>query len=184
MECVNRYYFGFKYAGITKSTLINGKGVRVVLWVTGCEHNCPGCQNKEMQDAKEGEPFFKDDFLRLLGRIRKPYIDGITLSGGDPFYTKHREGMLDLLKMLSEHMPYSKDVWCYTGYKFEELLKDPVAREMLNYISVLVDGRFNEHLRKKDIAEHKTVLYRGDSEQRVIDVPASLYNNEVITLYD
>lgn len=180
----DRYYFGFNYSGITKSTLINGRGLRVVLWVTGCEHACFGCQNKEMQDDKHGMPFFKDDFLHLVEFIKKPYIDGVTLSGGDPFYTKHREGMLDMLKMLSEHMPYGKDIWCYTGYKYEDLLTDPVAREMLNYVSVLVDGRFSITQRAKDVREHKAIPYRGDSGQRIIDVPASLYNNTVITLYD
>ncbi|MCQ2485295.1 MAG: anaerobic ribonucleoside-triphosphate reductase activating protein [Clostridia bacterium] len=180
----DRYYFGFRYSGITKSTLINGRGLRVVLWVTGCEHACFGCQNKELQDDKEGIPFMKDDFNHLLAYVNKPYIDGVTLSGGDPFYTKHREGMLDLLKMLNEQMQPKKDIWCYTGYKYEDLLTDPVAREMLNYVSVLVDGRFSIFQRTKDVSEHRTIPYRGDSKQRIIDVPASLYNNAVITLYD
>ncbi len=140
--------------------MLNGDGLRVVLWVAGCEHCCRGCQNPTTWDPDGGLAF--DDAARIE-IFDKPYIEGITFSGGDPLHCANREGVKELAKEIKAKYP-DKNIWLYTGDVWEDVMKYPVIR----YIDVLVDGEFMQD--KRDTA----LLWKGSSNQRVIDVQASL----------
>lgn len=140
----------------------NGDGLRVVLWVAGCSHGCRDCHNPITWDPAGGLPFDRAAKEELFFELQKDHISGITLSGGDPLFPGNRTDVLELLKKIREILP-EKNVWLYTGYTWEEIC----GLEALDYVDVLVDGRF--------VAEQKnTQLYwRGSSNQRVIDVKAT-----------
>ena len=151
-----------RYHNITKDDMKNGDGLRVVLWLAGCEHACPGCQNPITWDAEGGLEFDAEAKAELFSVLSRPYISGVTLSGGDPLYAPRRDDLTALVKELKGQFP-DKTIWMYTGYDWEDVSDLPV----MEYIDVLVDGRFIED--KKD-----TLLpWRGSSNQRVIDVKKS-----------
>ena len=152
-----------RYHNITKDDMLNGDGLRVVLWTAGCEHHCPGCQNPVTWDPDGGLPF--DDAVReeLYEELKKPYISGITFSGGDPLLCSTRDELTELVKDIRSRFP-GKTVWIYTGYDWAAVKDLPVMR----YTDVLVDGRFAEEL--KDV----NLPWRGSSNQKVIDVKESL----------
>lgn len=146
-----------RYHDITKDDMKNGDGLRAVLWVSGCEHACPGCQNPVTWDPDDGLIFddkAKEELFEILGR---DYISGLTLSGGDPLFPGNRSDILGLLKEVKALFP-KKTVWCYTGYTYEEV-KD---LEHLKYIDVLVDGKFVESLKDNKYE------WAGSTNQRVI----------------
>ena len=145
------------YHNITHDDMLNGDGLRVVLWVAGCTHHCKNCQNPETWDINSGIPFDKEAKEEIFDELKKPYISGITFSGGDPLHPKHRKQVLELAKEIKEKFP-TKTVWCYTGFLYEEV-KDI---ENLKYIDVLVDGEFKEEL--KDV----NLPWVGSSNQRII----------------
>ena len=151
--------------------LRNGDGIRVSIWFAGCEHRCPGCHNPETWED-EGESF--DDYReKLCELVSRPEIQGITLTGGDPLFSKNRKEMRDFIISFKEQFR-TKDIWCYTGYVFEKLLEDETAKELLPYIDVLIDGPYIENLRDVDLH------WRGSSNQRVIDVKTSLDNGKTV----
>lgn len=151
--------------------LKNGDGIRVSIWFAGCEHKCPGCQNPQTWND-EGKNF--DDYKDYLkSKVDRPEIQGITLTGGDPMFTKNRAEMLGFVKSFKETFP-NKDIWCYTGYTYEQLLNDESAKDILQYVDVLVDRPYLEGCRNVDLK------WRGSMNQRVIDVPASLEKGEVV----
>lgn len=152
-----------RYHNITKDDMLNGDGLRTVLWTAGCEHRCPGCQNPVTWDINGGLEFDEAAKEELFGYLAKPYISGITFSGGDPLLMCRRDEMTALVAEVRERFP-DKTIWMYTGYKWKEVRKLPVMR----LIDVLVDGRFIEE--KKD----STLCWRGSSNQHVIDVQKSL----------
>ncbi len=152
-----------RYHDITKDDMKNGDGLRVVLWVSGCEHACPGCQNPITWDPEGGLPFDEAAREELFAVLSRDYISGITLSGGDPLYLGNREELLMLLQEVKSRFP-DKTIWLYTGYLWEEIRDLP----HMKYIDVLVDGPFLE--RMKD----NLLCWKGSKNQRVIDVPASL----------
>ena len=156
------------YHNITKCDLLNGDGIRVVLWISGCEHHCPGCQNPETHDPEGGIPFDNDAYKELIEALDKPYIKGLTFCGGSPLAPYNREVVTELAKDVKEKFP-EKDIWCYTGYTYEEV-KD---LEIMQYIDVLIDGRFV--LALKDNKLH----WRGSSNQRVIDIKKTRETGEV-----
>lgn len=145
------------YHNITHDDMLNGDGLRVVLWVAGCTHHCKNCQNPETWDINGGIPFDKEAKEEIFNELKKDYISGITFSGGDPLHPKHRKQVLELAKEIKEKFP-TKTVWCYTGFLYEEV-KDI---ENLKYIDVLVDGEFKEEL--KDV----NLPWVGSSNQRII----------------
>lgn len=167
------------YGEIKKYDIANGEGVRVSLFVSGCTHHCPGCFNQATWDFDFGKPYTKETEEEILEALAPDYIAGLTLLGGEPFEPKNQEVLTGLLKRVRQRYP-DKTVWCYTGYLFDkELLGESRARceytdEMLELIDVLVDGRFVEGL--KDI----TLRFRGSSNQRIIDVRASLCSRQVV----
>ena len=167
------------YASIKIMDVANGPGVRMSLFVSGCTHYCKGCFNKEAWDFNYGEPFTQKEIDYIIDYVSSPYVSGLTILGGEPMEHVNQQGILPLLIQFREKCP-DKSVWCFTGYDFE---KDVVARmmeeydetkELLSYIDVMVDGKFVEEL--KDIK----LRFRGSSNQRIIDVKASLATSNVV----
>ena len=157
------------YHNITTDDMLNGDGLRVVLWVSGCTHHCPGCLNPQTWDAEDGILF--DDLAKaeLFKELRKDYVDGITFSGGDPLFPDNRYEVFRLIDEIRLLFP-NKTIWLYTGYKFEEI------KSLLKMwpVDVLVDGRYVEAAR--DVNLH----WKGSANQRVIDVKRSLEQNEIV----
>ena len=158
-----------RYHNITKDDMLNGDGLRTVLWVSGCDHCCKDCQNPITWDPNGGLVFdaeAKEELYEVLGR---DYISGLTLSGGDPLYATNRDEILKLVKEVKEKFP-TKTIWMYTGFLWESI-KD---LEIMDYIDVLVDGEFE--VDKKDVQ----LFWRGSANQRVIDVPKTKESGEVV----
>lgn len=147
------------YHNITKDDMLNGDGLRVVLWVSGCSHGCIGCHNRITWDPDGGLLFDDAAKEELFYELEKDYISGLTLSGGDPLFPGNRESIASLVKEVKEKYP-DKTIWLYTGYTWEDISTLP----LLQYVDILVDGKFVESL--KDAKLH----WRGSSNQRVIDV--------------
>lgn len=160
------------YHNITKDDMLNGEGLRVVLWVSGCSHHCKNCQNPVTWDPEDGLPFDESAKEEIFEELSKPYISGITLSGGDPLFCGNRAAIGELIKEIKAKFP-DKTIWLYTGYTWDAI-SDLL---FLPYIDVLIDGKFVESL--KDTKLH----WRGSSNQRIIDVKASLDQDQVI-LYE
>lgn len=167
------------YGEIKKFDIANGMGVRVSLFVSGCTHHCKNCFNEVTWDFRYGQEFTKETEDQIIEYLKPSHIAGITLIGGEPMEQVNQRGLLALVKRIKDIYP-NKNVWCYTGYLFdEELLKPSRARcevtdELLSYIDILVDGKFVEEL--KDV----TLRFKGSSNQRIIDVQASLKKGEVV----
>lgn len=154
---------------IVEDTTVDGPGFRTTVYCAGCPNRCPGCHNPQSWDIRNGHDMDVEDILGII--LADPFAD-VTFSGGDPMFQP--SGFKELAKAIKERS--IKNIWCYTGYLFEDLLKMPQQRELLEYIDVLVDGRFIDAL--KDEALH----FRGSSNQRVIDVKASLENGSTIVM--
>lgn len=157
------------YHNITKDDMLNGDGLRVVLWVAGCCHHCKECQNPMTWDQEGGIPF--DDLAKeeIFAELSKSYVSGITFSGGDPLYVQNREVIGNLIMEIKEKFP-QKTIWLYTGYVWDEV-KDLPYIQMLD---VLIDGPF--------IVEQKNISlpWRGSANQRVINVKKTLESGEII----
>ena len=166
------------YATIKKFDIANGPGVRVSLFVSGCRHHCKNCFNKEAWDFNYGAPLTDTVMEEILDACRPGHITGLSLLGGEPFEKENRAGLIALAKKFRERYP-EKTIWCYTGFVLdEELLKkgESDALELLSLIDMLVDGRFVEEL--KNLA----LMFRGSSNQRIIDLPKTLEKREVVLL--
>ncbi len=167
------------YCGIKKCDIANGIGVRVTLFVSGCTHHCKGCFQPETWDFSYGEEFTPEVEEEVTAALAPGYIHGLTLLGGEPFEPENQRVLVKFLKKVREKYP-NKNIWCYTGYLFdEELLKPSRARcevtdEMLSMIDVLVDGEFE--IDKKNIS----LQFCGSENQRIIDVKKSLTENRII----
>ena len=167
------------YGAIKKCDIANGEGVRVSLFVSGCTHHCPGCFNQDTWDFDYGKEYTQETEDEILKALSPGYINGLSLLGGEPFEPQNQEVLVRLLRKVKEQYP-EKNIWCYSGYLFDkELLSESRARceytdEMLSMLDVLVDGRFVEAL--KDIR----LVFRGSSNQRVIDVKKSLETGTVV----
>ncbi|MBE5921883.1 MAG: anaerobic ribonucleoside-triphosphate reductase activating protein [Lachnospiraceae bacterium] len=167
------------YAALKKYDVANGPGVRVSLFVSGCTHHCPGCFNEVAWDFHYGTPFTEDTIDEVITALAPDYISGLSLLGGEPMEHANQQGLLPLLKKVREVYP-EKSIWCYSGYDFEkDILGRMVSsyaetKELISYLDVLVDGRFEEDL--KDL----NLWYRGSANQRVILVPESLRAGKVV----
>ncbi len=167
------------YAKINTTDIANGEGVRVSLFVSGCRRHCKNCFNKIAWDFSYGEEFTKEIEDELLNALAPDYIRGLTLLGGDPFEPENQRALLPFVKRVREKYP-NKDIWCYTGYTYEEgQLKEKrsnceATRELLENIDVLVDGKFEEDL--KDVR----LKFRGSSNQRVIDLKATKLSGNIV----
>ncbi|WP_373163614.1 anaerobic ribonucleoside-triphosphate reductase activating protein [Agathobaculum sp. Marseille-P7918] len=160
-----------RYHNITKDDMLNGEGLRVVLWVAGCGHACPGCHNPVTWDADSGLPFDSDAEDELFAELGKDYVSGVTLSGGDPLFPANRADVGALCARIRQRFP-DKTIWLYTGYTWEEIQDLP----LLENVDVVVDGRFVQA--QADSQLH----WRGSANQRVIDVGRTRASQEVVLL--
>lgn len=171
------------YAELKCTDIANGEGVRVSLFVSGCRRHCKNCFNAVAWDFSYGKPFDKSVQELIVQKLEPFYIAGLTLLGGDPFEPENQRALVPFLKTVRKRFP-DKDIWCYTGYTFqnggiaEPQANTEVTEEMLSLIDVLVDGKFEEEL--KDIR----LKFRGSSNQRVIDVQRSIKTGSVVLYLD
>ena len=178
-----------RFHNITHDDMLNGTGLRVVLWVAGCEHHCPGCQNSFTWNPDYGQIFTEWEEGEIWEQLNKPYIKGITFSGGDPLFCANREEIGILSRKIKKLMP-KKDIWLYTGY--EHNISDGVKSfrnvktgetfkiDWIDCIDIIVDRPFEEDTRKKDLENKTSIYWAGSSNQRVIDVKASM--TEIVEL--
>lgn len=170
------------YAEIKYCDVANGPGVRTSLFVSGCSHHCPGCFNEIAWDFNYGKPFTQDTIDSIIESLKPDYIQGLTLLGGEPFEYSNQKGLLPLVRQVREVLP-QKDIWCFTGFLFDKDIIENMCKrwketnELLNYIDVLVDGRFVEELKNLNLK------FKGSENQRTILVNESLKSGNVI-LYD
>lgn len=160
------------YHNITKDDMKNGDGLRVVLWVAGCSHHCPNCQNPVTWDPDDGILFDKNARKELLDIVSQDYISGITFSGGDPLFESNREEVYELIEYIKSVHP-NKTVWLYTGYTFNDLKKF-VPIGILNKIDVIIDGPYIEKFRDTSLK------WRGSSNQRVINVRKTIDTGNIV----
>ncbi len=158
-----------RYHNITKDDMLNGDGLRVVLWVSGCSHCCRECHNPITWDPNGGLLFDEAAKQEIFTELARDYISGITFSGGDPLYYSNRLDVSKLIREIREKFA-EKTIWLYTGFLWEAI----DSLEVMKDIDVLVDGEFE--VEKKDAKLH----WRGSSNQRVIDVPASRAAGKII----
>ena len=167
------------YADIKRVDVANGEGVRVSVFVSGCNHHCKGCFNECAWDFNYGDKFTEKQEEEVLKDLDHDYISGLTLLGGEPLEPTNQEGLLPLVKKAKEKFP-DKKIWCYTGFDFEKDVVGKMAKqsdttkELLKYIDVIVDGKFEED--KKDLK----LKFRGSSNQRILDVQESLKENKPV----
>lgn len=158
-----------RYHNITKDDMLNGDGLRVVLWTAGCSHCCKGCQNPVTWDPNGGLPFTEREKQEIFRELDKSYVSGITFSGGDPLHPDNVTCVTALARDIRMAYP-DKTIWLYTGALWEELQQE----EILRYLDVMVDGEFEAD--KRDT----TLAWKGSSNQRVIDVQKSLESGRVV----
>lgn len=158
-----------RYHDITKDDMLNGDGLRVVLWVSGCSHCCRECQNPVTWDPNGGLLFDEEAKQEVFEELAKDHVSGITFSGGDPLYVGNRSDILKLAREIKETFP-QKTIWMYTGFVWEAI----EMLDIMKYVDVLVDGEFQ-------VEQKDTRLYwRGSGNQRVIDVTASKAEGNVV----
>lgn len=164
-----------KYATIKKYDIANGPGVRVSLFVSGCNHHCKGCFNEEAWDFNYGNCFTDETIDEIIEALKPDYIKGLSLLGGEPFEHINQQGLLPLLKKVKELYP-NKTIWAYSGFLYEELLKMKYkeTQEILDLIDVLVDGKFDIDLKDP------LLYFRGSSNQRIIDMNETRKNKQIV----
>ena len=154
---------------IMEDTTVDGPGFRTSVYSSGCPHHCPGCHNPQSWNIENGHPVEVEEILKVI--LDDPFAD-VTFSGGDPMFQP--QGFTALAKAIKQQS--TKNIWCYTGFLFEDLLNMPAQRRLLEYVDVLVDGRFIEALKDEELR------FRGSSNQRVIDVVKSLQQGCTVLL--
>ena len=158
-----------RYHNITKDDMLNGDGLRVVLWVAGCSHGCKECQNPITWDPQGGLEFTENEKREIFQELARAYVSGITFSGGDPLHPANIDEVTSLAKEIKERYP-DKTIWLYTGYTWGEI----EHWEIIKYLDVVVDGKYMPSLR--DV----TLPWRGSSNQKVIDVPSTLREGKIV----
>lgn len=176
------------YHNVTHDDMNNGDGLRVVLWLSGCNHHCYQCQNPQTWNPNSGIPFDNEVKQEIFNELSKGYISGITLTGGDPLYKDNLNDVLFLLKQIRILYP-TKTIWLYTGYTLEQILHPllintiPTEEEekridIIKMVNVLVDGPYIDA--QRDI----TLKWRGSANQRVINIPETLKQQKVVLYCD
>lgn len=161
-----------RYNKIRKMDISNGPGVRVSIFMQGCNFHCKDCFNPETHDFEGGKEFNEETIDRVLNLCENDYIKGLSILGGEPLNDRNIEGTKELAKAFKEKFP-DKSVWVWSGFQFDKELK---GKDALNYVDVLVDGQYKDELR------NPTLKWKGSSNQRVIDVQESLKENKVIEI--
>ena len=152
-----------RYGEIKKCDIANGEGVRVSLFVSGCTHHCKGCFNEATWDFDFGKEFTQETEEEILKALEPEYVNGLSVLGGEPFEPQNQRVLVPFLKKVKERYP-GKTIWCYTGYTYEEILANPRLKTVLDYIDVLVDGRFEQALFSPYLE------FRGSSNQRILRI--------------
>lgn len=167
------------YHNITTDDMLNGSGLRVCLWCSGCSHHCEKCQNPQTWDKNSGIDFDLDAENELFALLANDYISGVTFTGGDPLHENNLDTVYELCSRIKKEYN-QKNIWLYTGYTWEQIFKDisthesSMRRQIINLCDVIVDGRFEEH--KKDM----NYPWAGSTNQRVIDVQKSVETNSIV----
>ena len=166
------------YGNIKKLDIANGDGVRVSIFVSGCRNRCKGCFQPQTWDFCYGQPYTAETEKTLLEALEPPYVDGLTLLGGEPFEPENQRELVQLLRRVKEELP-GKNIWCYSGYTLAELQEEghprcEVTDEMLSMIDVLVEGRFVEE------QKNLSLRFRGSANQRVIDLKKTKVEKEIV----
>lgn len=161
------------YHNIDHCDMLNGDGIRVSLWVSGCSLHCKGCQNPQTWDFNSGIPFDSEALQELYDALDKEYIQGLTLTGGNPM--DNMPEVLHICRTVKERFP-DKDIWLYSGYTLEQILQWEVGVCILEYVDVLVDGPYIEE--QRDIS----LKWVGSKNQRVINLKETLKQGKIITL--
>lgn len=158
-----------RIADIVQDSIVDGPGIRMTIFTQGCPHHCVGCHNPHTHDPNGGRVVSVDEVVEQMRS--NPLLDGITFSGGEPFAQKEA-----VIYIAHAAHRLGLDVWCYTGWTWEEIMEDPHKRGLLAYIDVLVDGRF--------ILEQRSLSlkWRGSANQRIIDVKESLFEGKIVEL--
>ncbi len=159
-----------RYNVIRKMDISNGPGVRVSVFMQGCEFHCKNCFNQETWDFEGGKEFTQETIDEVLNLGEKDYIKGLSILGGEPMHPKNIDATMELAKQFKQKYP-NKSVWVWSGFRFDKDLKD---KEVLKYLDVLVDGQYVDEL------HDPTLKWKGSSNQRVIDVQKTLKNNEIV----
>lgn len=171
------------FANIKYCDIANGTGVRTSLFVSGCNHHCPGCFNREAWDFGFGAPFTEETWQKIMDSMKPAYVAGLSLLGGEPMEPENQRALLPFIRKVKDSYP-EKDIWCYTGYTLETDLTEggraccEATEELLSLIHILVDGRFEKE--KYDI----TLRFRGSANQRIIDLPATLREGKTVLWED
>lgn len=166
--------------------MLNGSGLRVIIFVSGCEHHCINCHNPETWDKNSGKPFNEDAIIEIMKELDNNYISGLTLSGGDPLHEENLADIYSLVKTIKEKYP-NKTIWLYTGYTWEQIfpnvstcdfvIKKAYRQSIVELCDILVDGEFVESLADVNYP------WCGSTNQRVIDVKKTLEKGK-IELYE
>lgn len=171
------------YATIKYDDIANGSGIRTCLFVSGCTHACKGCFNKEAWSFKFGNEFTNEIENKIIESLEPGYVAGLSLLGGEPLEPENQRALVDFLELVKAKFP-EKTIWCYTGYIFDTELSSQgrayteVTDRVLNCIDVMVDGKFIQE--EYDIS----LRFRGSKNQRIIDVPKSITENETVLWQD
>ena len=166
-----------RYNKIRKMDISNGEGVRASLFVQGCSFHCKNCFNQETWDFNGGKEFTTAEIQKIIELVNKDYIAGLSILGGEPLHNNNVDEVFHIVTTFKEKFP-NKNIWLWTGFKFEDAIKDSKRKSILCNIDVLIDGQFEED--KKDL----TLKWRGSSNQRVIDCKKSLAENKIILKED
>ena len=158
-----------KYNIVRKMDISNGPGVRVSVFMQGCEFHCKNCFNPDTWSFENGKDFTTGTINEVLNLCSQDYIKGLSILGGEPMHPKNIEGTTQLAKAFKEKYP-NKNLWVWSGFKFDENLKD---KEVMKYVDVLVDGRYVDEMHNPNLK------WRGSTNQRVIDVQKSLKENKI-----
>lgn len=174
------------YSKILPFDLANGTGIRISLFLSGCNFHCPDCFNQESQSFDYGKPFTNDAFDTIIELVSNPYVSGLSILGGDPLW-QDETGLKELITLVNLiHAKPNKTVWLWSGFTWEKIMKASgessmearLRRELVESCDVFVDGRFDKNL--KDL----TLKWRGSSNQRVIDIQQSLIADRIILYED
>lgn len=165
------------YIKISSEDIANGAGIRCVLWISGCDINCKGCHNPQSHNYKTGKTFNQNTYNEISSILKKPYIQGITLSGGHPLAPLNREEIFQLCCKLKEDFP-NKTIWLYTGYYLTESdvigTNDTLIAKTIALCDVVVDGPYISEKRNLSLP------FRGSENQRIIDINKSKLNKKVV----
>ena len=169
------------FSTIKNCDIVNGLGVRVTIFVSGCTNHCKNCFQPETWDFCYGKEFTEEEENKFLQLLSPSYIDGLTILGGEPLEPRNQSGVLHLIERVRKEYP-GKNIWCYSGFTFEKLMAPgeychtEITEKLLRQIDVLVDGRFVEELHKL------TLRFRGSSNQRIIDLKKTFDTSKVVLM--